>query len=282
VRVLIAGVGLIGGSLALALRARGTHVTGHGRDATRLAAAVRAGVLDAICEDLAEGAAAADVVVLAVPVGVMRAAMAALAPGLAPGTLLTDAGSTKGSVIADARAVWGDVPANFVPAHPLAGSERSGFEHARADLFSGRRVVLTPLPDTARGALAAAHALWEEVGAIVVEMTAPAHDAALAATSHLPHLAAYALMASLARRADASALWPLAAGGLRDTTRIAGADPALWRDIALANREALRTALREYRAVLDGFDAALERGDGTALAAVFEQARAARAALSGP
>lgn len=280
-RVLILGVGLIGGSLALALRARGAQVSGHGRDPAHLQGAVDAGVLDTVCVDLAAGVAAADVVVLGVPVGSMRQALAAIAPVLGDHTLVMDVGSTKQSVADDAVAVWGTPPPGFVPAHPLAGSERSGYAHARADLFSGRRVVLTPLPSSATSAVGRARALWEGVGAKVSEMTPQAHDAALAATSHLPHLAAFALMAALGARDDAAALWPLAAGGLRDTTRIAGSDPVLWRDICLANRHALRALLHDYRAVLGAADRALETGDGAALEALLRRAHAARAALAG-
>lgn len=278
-RALILGVGLIGGSLALALRARGGYVEGHGRDAERLLGAVRAGVLDSVCTDLDAGVAAADLVVLAVPVGAMASAMRAVAPALRPDALLTDVGSTKGSVVADALAVWDTPPANFVPAHPLAGSEHGGYAHARADLFSGRRVVLTPLSSAAPEATARARELWRGVGAEVTEMTPAAHDAALAATSHLPHLVAYALMAALAARPDAERLWQLAAGGLRDTTRIAASDPALWRDICLANRQALGAALADYRRVLGALEAALESGDDATLMDVFERAQRARRAL---
>lgn len=281
--VLIAGVGLIGGSLGLALRQRGlAQVLGHGRDPQRLRLAAAQGVIDEVVDDLSGAVARADVVLLGVPIGSMRAAMDLVAPALRADTLLLDVGSTKCSVLADARAVWGEAPANFVPAHPLAGSERSGFEHASATLFEDRAVVLTPVPETQPRAVERAREFWCAIGARVQVMTPDAHDRALAATSHLPHLAAYALAGSLGQRCDAAQLAALAAGSLRDGTRVALSDPALWRDIALANAGPLREALAAYRAALEQMDLALTAADGAALEAQFRAGQAARQALRIP
>lgn len=281
--VLVVGVGLIGGSFGQALRERGlARVLGHGRDANRLAPALTQGVLDEVVHDLADAVAHADVVLLGVPVGAMRAAMTSIAPALRADALLMDVGSAKASVVADARAVWGSVPAQFVPAHPLAGSERSGFAHGSGGLFEARTVVLTPVAETDPGAVARARQLWGAVGARVQLLTPEAHDQALAATSHLPHLAAYALAASLAARADAAQLSALGAGSLRDGTRVALSDPALWRDIALANAGPLRQALVEYRALLERMDRVLAAGDGEALEALLREGQNAARSLRQP
>lgn len=276
-RIAIAGVGLIGGSFGLALKAAGHagEIVGLGRDRERLARAVELGAIDRGETDAAAGAAGADVVLLAVPMGSMRAVLAALAPGLGGDTVVTDAGSVKGSFVADARAVLGSLE-RVVPGHPIAGTERRGVEAAFAELFRDRRVILTPLAETRAHAIDAVTRLWAATGAQVERLGVEAHDRLLAATSHLPHMLAFGLVDALARGDDPEAVFRYAAGGFRDFTRIASSDPVMWRDICLANREALLAALAAYREDLDALAAEVEAGDGEGLLARFERARSAR------
>jgi prephenate dehydrogenase len=202
--------------------------------------------------------------------------LAALAPVLEPGALVTDAGSTKRDVIAAARAALGGRLAQFVPAHPIAGAERSGAAAADAALFRGRRVVLTPLAENAPEAVRAVEEVWSACGARVSRMDPEAHDAVLAAVSHLPHLLAYALVHEVAGRDDSAQLFGFAAGGFRDFTRIASSHPEMWRDICVANRDRLLDELDRYAAKLQVLRPLLERGDGAALEKLFAEARGAR------
>jgi len=277
-RLAVAGVGLIGGSLALAAREAGLagEVVGIGRRPERLMRAAELGAVDRWSTDPAEGVAGADLVVLAVPLGAMRTVMEAVAPGLGPETIVTDVGSAKAAVVADARAALGAAFARFVPGHPIAGTERSGVEAAFATLFRGHRVILTPVAETARGAVARVRALWEAVGAEVVEMAPARHDRILAATSHLPHLLAYALVDLLAGLDEREEVFANAAGGFRDFTRIASSDPVMWRDVCLANREALVEMLDRYGEALAALRGAVAAGDGAALERLFARAKAAR------
>jgi prephenate dehydrogenase len=278
-RVAVIGVGLIGGSFALALkeaRACG-HVVGVGRDPQNLRRALERGALDSTAPDAANAARDAQLVLLATPVAQFPALFAALAPALAPGAVVTDAGSSKRGVVAAARSALGQRIARFVPAHPVAGAEESGAGAARADLFRGRRVVLAPLAETAPDALAQASAAWEACGARLFRMTPGEHDAVFAAVSHLPHLLAYALVHEIAARAEAAQLFGYAASGFRDFTRIASSHPEMWRDVCVANRDALLAELDRYGAKLAALRPLVERGDGEALARVFAEARAARA-----
>ena len=199
-----------------------------------------------------------------------------LAPHLKAGAIVTDAGSTKVNVIAAARAVLGDRFADFVPGHPIAGSEQSGPAAARADLYLGKKVVLTPGPDTRPAALAAVRAAWEAAGAQVETLEAGLHDRVFAAVSHLPHLAAFALVDELAKRADGDTFFRFAASGFRDFTRIAGSNPEMWRDIALANREAVLVELDAYVVALQALRNAVSGEDAEALLAIFSRAREAR------
>jgi prephenate dehydrogenase len=210
------------------------------------------------------------------PVGDTAAVLGQLAPYLTPGAIVTDVGSTKADVIAAARAALGARSSGFVAGHPIAGSEQSGPAAARADLFRDRRVVLTPEADTDPAALEAVRALWQACGAQVETLDAAQHDRIFAAVSHLPHLAAFALVDELARRADGDTYFHFAASGFRDFTRIAGSSPEMWRDVALANRDALIAELDAYQRALDALKAALERRDGAALETIFALARAAR------
>ncbi|QKT05095.1 prephenate dehydrogenase/arogenate dehydrogenase family protein [Ectothiorhodospiraceae bacterium 2226] len=280
-RLCIVGVGLIGGSLALALRRAGGvgEIVGCGRNAEQLALAQSLGVIDRYDTDPARAAAGADMVVLAVPVLAMEAVLGELAAGLGADTVLTDVGSTKGNVAAAAARSLGKRLGRFVPGHPIAGTERSGVQHAFPELYAGRRVILTPLEQTDPAATARVRALWEAAGAQVSEMGVAEHDAVLAATSHLPHLLAYALVDTLARMDERQAIFRYAAGGFRDFTRIASSDPQMWHDICLANREALLEVLGQFQGDLQRLEAALRAGDGEVLMEVFGRAKRARDAF---
>jgi prephenate dehydrogenase len=277
-RLTIIGIGLIGGSLARALRRAGGvgEVVGCGRSRDNLQRALELGVIDRFSQDPAAAVADADLVFIAVPLGAMAATFAAIRDHLAPGAILTDGGSVKGSVIADARRVFGQVPSRFVPGHPIAGTEQSGVEASFAELYRNRRVILTPLLDTDPEAIAQVQAMWEACGAEVTRMDPDHHDEVLAATSHLPHLLAYSLVDSLARLRENDEIFRYAAGGFRDFTRIASSHPVMWRDICLANRQALGLMLARFQNELAELADEVERGDGAGLLEVFERAKAAR------
>lgn len=279
----IIGVGLIGGSLALALKQAGycRRITGVGRNAGRLQDAVTAGVIDDFETDFAKGVAGADMVLVAVPLNSFADVFEKIRGHLKAGAVLTDAGSAKGSVVDDARQVFGKVPANFVPGHPIAGTEKSGFEAAFAELFQRRRVILTPVAETDVGAVARVRTMWEAAGAIVEFTDVAQHDRVLAATSHLPHMLAFGLVDSLAKQDDVEEIFRFAAGGFRDFTRIAGADPAMWRDICLRNRDAILQAMKLYQADLNELQAAIEAGDTATLIKIFSRAKAARDKFNG-
>ncbi len=280
-RLAVVGTGLIGGSFALALKQAGQvgSVVGAGRSDGNLQTAKVRGILDHIAASAAEAVTGADFVLLAVPVGQMEGVMQAIAPALAPDVVISDVGSTKQDVVAMARTCLADSLGRFVPGHPIAGAETSGAEAARADLFSGTNVVLTPLPDTNFKALVKTQSAWQACGAKVSLMQASQHDRIFAAVSHLPHLLAYALVDMLASRADSDLLFDFAASGFRDFTRIAASSPEMWRDIALANRHALLDELEAYQAKLEELKAALSAEDGDALIKIFSRARQARSAL---
>jgi len=272
----IVGTGLIGGSFSLALKQAGAvrTVLGAGRNPARLTVARELGLIDRAVDWA--GAGQADCILLALPVGETEAVLKQLAPHLKAGAIVTDAGSTKANVVAAARAALGARVADFVPGHPIAGSEQSGAGAARADLYQGKKVVLTPQADTRRAALATVQALWEAAGAQVETLDADLHDRVFAAVSHLPHLAAFALVDELAQRADGDTFFRFAASGFRDFTRIAGSSSEMWRDIALANREALLTELDAYVAALQSLRSAVAASDAATLQDIFSRARAAR------
>ncbi len=277
-KLVVCGVGLIGGSFALALRRAGAvgRIVGVGRSPAALERARALGVIDDIAEGWADALDGADLVLLATPVGQMDAVMAAMAPHLQPGTVVTDAGSTKRDIVTAIHRHFGPQLAHVVPAHPIAGAERSGVEAACAELFAGRKVVVTPLPHNDPAAVERVRAVWRACGATVVDMSPQDHDRVFAAVSHLPHLLAFGLVDDLAARDNSELLFSHAASGFRDFTRIAGSHPEMWRDICVANRVALLDELDTYLAELARLRALLAAGDGAALEAVFERARRAR------
>ena len=277
-KLVVVGVGLIGGSFALALKEAWAvgRVVGVGRSAGNLRRALDLKIIDAPGAFDAATFGDADLVLLSVPVGQMRQVMRSIAPVLGDKTVVTDAGSTKVDVVDLARRELRDSLPRFVPGHPIAGTEKSGAEAAFAGLYRGRRVVLTPLEGSRPGALSLVRAAWIACGAEVFELQAEEHDAVLAAVSHLPHLLAYALVDHVARHKDAKQLFAYAAGGFRDFTRIASSHPEMWRDICLANRKALIAELDRYEGELEHVRSMLELGDGKALEALFSGARDAR------
>lgn len=279
-KLVVCGVGLIGGSFALALRRAGAvgTVVGIGRSRAALGRALALGIIDGIADGWADALADADFVLVAAPVGQMDAIMAAMVPHLRPGTVVTDAGSTKRDVVAAIGRHLGAHLATVVPAHPIAGAEKSGAEAAFAELFAGRKVVVTPLPTNAPAAVERVKAAWLACGAAVVDMSPQEHDHVFAAVSHLPHLLAFGLVDDLARRPNAELLFSHAASGFRDFTRIAGSHPEMWRDICVSNRIALIAELDQYLAELARLRDLLDAADGPGLQAVFDNARRARLA----
>jgi prephenate dehydrogenase len=277
-KVVVFGAGLIGGSFALALKEAGAaeEVVGFGRTPVTLRVAQELGVIDRAGINPAHEIGDADIVLVATPVAQMPEIFARIAPYIGPETIVTDGGSTKGDVVAAARAAFGERIAQFVPAHPIAGAENSGPSAARADLYRGRKVVVTPLPENTDDALDHVKRAWSLCGADIYELAPDAHDRVFAAVSHLPHLLSFALVHDLAVRADADVFFTFAASGFRDFTRIAASHPEMWRDICLANREALLLELDSYREQLDDLRLALARNDGERLEEIFGIARQAR------
>jgi prephenate dehydrogenase len=277
-RIAIIGVGLIGGSFALAMRAaaREVHIVGCDRDEVNLAAARHLGVIDTAQHDAVAAVREADVVMIAVPVGQFESVLKDIAPALPPTAIITDVGSTKHTVVRAARSALGPAFARFVPAHPIAGAEHSGVRAARADLFRDRTVIMTPMEDTDPLPLEIMRKCWEACGAVVEEMSVSRHDAIFGVVSHLPHLLSFALVYDIATRVDADTFFRFAASGFRDFTRIAGSSPEMWRDISLANRDVLLAELARYRERLDRLAELLAREDGEALEAFFRVAREAR------
>ncbi|HEX5364487.1 MAG TPA: prephenate dehydrogenase/arogenate dehydrogenase family protein [Gallionella sp.] len=277
-KIVVFGVGLIGGSFSLALRRAGAvaEVVGFGRSQATLEQARQLGILDRIGQDVAVEVRDADLVLLATPVGQMAELMARIAPHLGAHTLVTDGGSTKSDVVAAARANLGDRIAQFVPAHPIAGAEQSGAAAARAELYQGKKVVLTPLPENSPASVARVRLAWEACGAVVGELTPQQHDEVFAAVSHLPHLLSFALVHDLAQRENRDLLLSFAASGFRDFTRIAASSPEMWRDICLANRAALLGELGRYMAELENIHEALADADADKLEEIFSLARKVR------
>lgn len=277
-RLCVIGVGLIGGSLAMALRRAGAteEIVGAGRDQAHLRKAVELGVVDRYELEPKRAVTGADLVVLAIPLGAMQTVFAAIKDYLEDGAVLTDVGGAKQSVVDAVRTAFGHTPSHFVPGHPIAGTEHSGVEAAFAELYQGRKVILTPLPNTDPAAVERVKTMWTRTGATVEEMEVEHHDRVLAATSHLPHVLAYALVESLARLDERDEIFRYAAGGFRDFTRIASSDPVMWRDILLANGDAIRTMIARYRDDLERIEDAISRRDGASLQDLFTRAKQAR------
>ncbi|VVE25487.1 prephenate dehydrogenase [Pandoraea nosoerga] len=277
-RLVICGVGLIGGSLARALKAAGAvgEVVGVGRSEASLARARELGVIDRAATSMAQAVPGADIVVLAAPVAQTPALLAAIRPHLGGGTLVTDAGSTKSDAVAAARAALDDEAWRFVPGHPIAGAELSGVDAAKADLYRDRRVVLCPQAVNRAQDVARVRAMWEATGALVSEMSETQHDRVFASVSHLPHVLSYALIAQILEAPDAALKFGFAGGGFRDFTRIAASNPEMWRDICVANRDALLAELDGYLATLGALRQLIDAGDGAGLEAVFARTSQAR------
>ncbi|MBT3093500.1 MAG: prephenate dehydrogenase/arogenate dehydrogenase family protein [Candidatus Thiodiazotropha endolucinida] len=277
-KLAIIGVGLIGGSAALALKEEGVvkEVVGCGRGEANLIKAQSLGVIDHYTHDVGAAVKGADMVLLSVPLGAMRDTLSGMRGQLADHTVVTDAGSVKCSVVNDVKAVFGEIPGFFVPGHPIAGTERSGAEAAFAELYRNRRVILTPLQETDKDALLRVERMWQQCGADVVQMTVEHHDEVLAATSHLPHMLAFTLVDSLARMKENDEIFRFAAGGFRDFTRIASSNPVMWRDICIANQGYLNEMLTRFAGELHELAALLQSGDETGLLEIFQRAKKAR------
>lgn len=277
-RLAVIGLGLIGGSLARALRAAGQAdwIAGFDPDPEQRKRALELGVIDQAADSAAGAASGAEVVVLAVPVLHTAEAAQSVRAGLHGGAILTDVGSTKVSVLEDLARVFGEVPARFVAAHPIAGTEKSGVAASKAELFRGHRVVLTPHARQDARALATVRALWESVGSRVVEMDAACHDAVFAATSHLPHVLAYSFVDMLTRLDNAEDIFPNAGGGFRDFTRIASSSPEMWHDIVRANRREVAGLLELQIGELQELLGLMKSENWAELKQRFARARAAR------
>jgi len=278
-RLCVIGVGLIGGSLALALREAGVcrEVVGCDRDSAHLSRAKELGIIDRGETRADVAVEGADVILLAVPLMAMRPVMEQIAPVIEnTGAVVTDVGSAKGSVVADARAVLGAAVAGFVPGHPIAGRECSGPEAAFPELFRGRRVLVTPLEENAPEAVNRVEAMWQATGAEVERMSVSHHDHVLAATSHLPHMLAFGLVDCLASMEEKREIFRYAAGGFADFTRIASSDPEMWRDICLANREEILWMVEAFNAEMADIARLIRAGEGEALLETFGRAKAAR------
>ena len=272
------GCGLMGGSFALALKKAGLveHVVGYSRSPASSAAALRLGAIDAVADSALQTLAGSDIVLLAVPVSATESSLQEISPLVSQDLLLMDVGSTKSDVIAAARRAMGDKLPSFVPAHPIAGKAAGGIEFAEADLYQGCKVILTPLPQTDPELLVKAHQVWSALGAQVLEMTPDHHDAAFAAVSHLPHLLAFAYFQAIAGQASGAEFLRLAGPGFRDFTRIAASEPAVWRDILLANKDEVLSQAGKFRQALDELEALLVSGDAPGIEERIRQISSAR------
>ena len=274
----IIGVGLIGGSVARALQEAGfvEQIVGCGQDKDHLQRAIDLDVIDKYETDIAKSVLGSDLVIVAVPVGAMQSVFSEIKSSLSSNAVITDVGSTKGSVIEAISAAYGEVPPNFVPGHPIAGTEKTGVDASFAGLFHHRRVVLTPQDNTDKAALELVTKMWQATGAVVSTMDVKHHDDVLAATSHLPHLLAFALVDTLAALDEKAEIFQYAAGGFRDFTRIASSDPQMWHDICVNNRDAILKILKRFQTDLDQLGQAIENNDRDYILDVFKRAKASR------
>lgn len=277
-RLCIIGVGLIGGSLARALREAGVvgDVIGAGRNEQHLQQAVELGVIDRYELQLSQAVEQADMVVIAVPMLAMQTVFEQIKDHIPDECIITDVGSAKAQAVSAAEKVFGQIPENFVPGHPIAGTEKSGVAASFAELFKDRRIILTPTEQNSKAAISKVRQMWQACGAEVQEMNIQHHDEVLAATSHLPHMLAYALVDTLARMDDSQEIFSYAAGGFRDFTRIASSDPNMWHDICLANSEALLKVMHQFKDDLQLLINAIEKGDSEFLKQTFTRAKQAR------
>ncbi len=282
-KLAIIGVGLIGSSLSLALKQVGAvgEVIGYGRNRDNLARGIELGVLDRYESTIEDAVKDADIVVVAVPMGAMSSVFAELAGKLRSDAIVTDVGSSKGAVVKAARASLGADFARFVPGHPIAGTEKSGVEAGFASLYQGRRVILTPLAETDARATARIDAMWRECGAEIEYLEIQHHDKVLAATSHLPHMLAFALVHHLSNLNDHEEIFRYAAGGFRDFTRIASSDPVMWRDVCIANGDALIELIEQYQDELKRVTTAIQDGNADELLRLFSRAKSERDSLIG-
>lgn len=279
-KLCIIGVGLIGGSIAKTARKNNLvkEIVGFGReqDSANLIAAKNLDVIDEYYFDIAEAVKNADCVIIATPVASFSAIFSLLKPHWNAQTLYTDVGSTKGNIIEAAKKVFGEIPANFVPAHPIAGAENSGVEAALVDLFVNRRLIITPLENTDIDALQKVQNFWRSLGALVSVMNVEQHDKIFAATSHLPHLLAFALVDMLGHQDEQSEIFKYAAGGFRDFTRIASSDPTMWADICTANKSAILPLIEQLQSELSKIQGLLANDDYQQLFSTFAYAKSAR------
>jgi prephenate dehydrogenase len=282
-KLAIIGVGLIGSSLSLALKEAGAvrQVVGFGRNQKNLARGVELGVLDDFTESIEACVSDADVIVVAVPLGAMRKVFAELKAVVKKDAIITDVGSAKGSVVSAAREELGSVFTRFVPAHPIAGTEQSGVEAGFATLYQNRCVIITPLEQTDQDAIAVIDEMWRHCGAIIEYLGVEHHDKVLAATSHLPHMLAFALVHYLSNLNDHEEIFRYAAGGFRDFTRIASGDPVMWRDVCVANGDAVVDLIEQYQQELDRVKSAISAGDADGLLELFGRAKSERDSLIG-
>jgi prephenate dehydrogenase len=279
-RLCIIGVGLIGGSIARAARIKGLcqQIVAYGQqqNLANLQLAQELGVIDQFYTDISEAIKECDVVIIATPVGTMQTIFEQLKPYWNQQTIYSDAGSTKGSVVTALEAVFGAVPTNFVLAHPIAGAERSGVAAANPQLFENRRLIITPLADTEANALNAVSNFWQQLGSSVSQMSVEHHDTVLAATSHLPHILAFALVGLLGRKDEQWEIFKYAAGGFKDFSRIASSDPTMWQDICLANKQEIIPLIQQYQDELSKIQQLLASDQVAALFETFTYARNAR------
>jgi prephenate dehydrogenase len=278
-RLALIGCGLMGGSFALALRQAGLvcHVAGFSASEGTRQKALQLGVIDSACTSVAQAVQGADLVLVAVPVRATEDTLRAIDPVLLPDALVMDVGSTKGDVVAAARSALQQHLANFVPAHPIAGKEVAGIEHADATLYRDRQVVLTPLPQTPADRVLQAQQLWHAVGSRVCELSPEAHDASFAAVSHLPHLTAFALVNAVSRQPDGARHLSMAGPGFRDFSRIAASDSSVWRDILLTNRDEVLHQSALMRQTLEELESAMRSGDAVRLQGLIDEASQTRA-----
>ena len=277
-KLCIIGVGLIGGSLARALKKAGVvgEVVGAGRDVSHLKKAKALGVIDQFETDIPLAVKGCDMVVLAVPLGAMQSVFEKIAPVITNDMIITDVGSAKASVVKAAQAAFKTIPDTLVPAHPIAGTEKSGVEASFPELYENRRIIITPLETSSVSAIKKVHNMWQACGAEVVETSVEHHDEVLAATSHLPHMLAYSLVDTLAKMDAKKEIFDFAAGGFRDFTRIASSDPDMWHDICLANSDALVLMIKKFSDDLQHLANAIEKNDSTYIKETFARAKKAR------